>query len=31
MADDYLQRILKMGEDDAEARLGDLRGLFAVD
>jgi NTE family protein len=27
---DYLQRLLKMGEDDAEARLDDLRGLLAV-
>ncbi len=25
---DYLQRILKMGEEDAEARLDDLRGLL---
>ena len=26
---DFLQRLLKMGEDDAEARLADLRGLLA--
>lgn len=28
---DYLQRLLKMGEEDAEARLDDLRSLLAPD
>lgn len=28
---DYLQRLLKMGEDDAEARLDDLRAFLTLD